>query len=310
MSGPLNGFLVIDKPSGWTSHDVVAKIRRLVRGSKVGHGGTLDPMATGVLPVAIGKGTRVLGYLQDADKAYRAVMRLGVTTDTCDITGRVVRECPLGEITPERVREVVDGFRGPLMQTPPLYSAIKKDGVPLYKLARQGVDVERQPRAIEIHRLEITAIDLPLVSFDVSCSKGTYIRSLCHDIGQALGTGACLEALVRTQAGPFRMEDAADMDEVARLAQESRIGDVLIPLSAALVGLTRVEVTDGGVDLVRHGSPLVCESVAAVDGTFNEGDQVALVNGKDELIAVARALASYNGHGSDGHLLKPEKVFV
>jgi len=310
VSAPLNGFLVIDKPSGWTSHDVVAKIRRLVRGTKVGHGGTLDPMATGVLPVALGKGTRVLGYLQDADKAYRAVMRLGVTTDTLDITGQVVRECPVDGVSPERVREVIDGFRGPLMQTPPLYSAIKKDGVPLYKLARQGVEVERQPRAVEIHRLEITDIDVPLVSFDVSCSKGTYIRSLCHDIGEALGTGACLESLVRTQAGPFRMENAVGMEELLGLAQDGRIGEVLIPLSAELIGLRCVELTEDGVNLVRHGSPLTRESVAAVDGVFSEGDRVALTSGTGELLAVGRAVASFDGHTGEGPILKPEKVFV
>lgn len=309
VNNTLNGFLVIDKPTGWTSHDVVAKIRRVTRSSKVGHGGTLDPMATGVLPIAMGKGTKVLGYLQEADKAYRGVMRLGVTTDTYDITGRVVRECPTDGVTPARIREVFESFRGELMQVPPLYSAIKKDGVPLYKLARKGVDVEVQPRAIVIHGLEVTGIDLPLVSFEVSCSKGTYIRSLCHDIGEALGVGACLASLVRTQAGHFRIEDAVSMEETIRLAQEGRLREILIPVSAEMTGLCRVEVTEGGFGLVRQGSPLTRQSVQSVDGTFSEGDRVALVSRDGDLLAVARALVPYD-RGVDDRLLQPERVFV
>lgn len=310
MSSELNGFLNINKPSGWTSHDVVSKVRRLLRPSKAGHGGTLDPMATGVLPLALGKATKVLGYLQGADKSYRAVMRLGVVTDTQDVTGTVIRETADMQVTQAQILETAQHFQGAISQIPPIYSAIKKDGVPLYKLARQGLEVERLPRDIIIHSLDITDYSPPLVTFDVTCSKGTYIRTLCHDMGATLGVGGTLESLVRTRTGMFSLEDAIRLDELEELAREGRVAEVLTPIIRALDGLCRVEVTPEGVGKIRHGVALAAESITAVHGDFEAGDRVAIVDTEGAVVAVASALAPFRDRLDAGRFLKPESVFV
>ncbi|HXC93405.1 MAG TPA: tRNA pseudouridine(55) synthase TruB, partial [Geobacteraceae bacterium] len=186
------GFLAVDKPSGMTSHDVVAILRRTFQQKKIGHTGTLDPFATGVLPIALGEGTKAIPFLDESFKEYQAVLRLGISTDTLDFTGEVIAEREWGQITPEMVFATIPGFTGSILQTPPMFSALKRNGVPLYKLARNGETVEREPRRIEIQSLRIDRIDLPYVAFTVRCSRGTYVRTLADDIGEVLGTGAHL----------------------------------------------------------------------------------------------------------------------
>jgi len=206
------GILVVKKEVGWTSHDVVAKVRSLLGGIKVGHAGTLDPAATGVLPVLIGRATRVAEYLVDWDKEYCAILRLGETTDTQDATGTVVAQFDTSEVDNQALHDVVAQFRGPQQQLPPMYSAVKVGGQPLYKAARAGKTVERQERAIVIHELKILAVDGRDVTLSVVCSKGTYIRTLCDDIGQALGVGGHLLALERRRVGPLSIDQALTIE--------------------------------------------------------------------------------------------------
>ncbi len=212
--GALEGVLIVHKESGWTSHDVVAKVRSLLRGSKVGHAGTLDPSATGVLPILVGRATRIAEYLIDWDKEYRAVLRLGETTDTQDATGKILSRVDACEVTENALQSVLTRFRGVQQQLPPMYSAVKVGGRPLYKAARAGKTVEREARAIAIHQLEILAVHGRDVTLRVVCSKGTYIRTLCADIGQALGVGGHLLALERRRVGPLSIEQAMTIDQV------------------------------------------------------------------------------------------------
>lgn len=213
----MDGIIIIDKPAGFTSHDVVAKLRGILRQKKIGHTGTLDPQATGVLPVLLGRATKLSEMLTAGTKTYEAVMRLGLVTDTQDVWGRTLGERPV-TADEAAVREVCRGFTGQISQIPPMYSAIKIGGKKLYDLAREGREVERPAREITVYSIEITDISLPLVSMRVRCSGGTYIRTLCHDIGAALGCGAAMQALRRTASGSFTIENAFTLEEVEALA--------------------------------------------------------------------------------------------
>lgn len=255
----LNGVINIYKEKGFTSFDVVAKLRGILHQKKIGHTGTLDPDAEGVLPVCLGKGTKVVDMLTDKDKTYRAVMLLGVTTDTQDITGTVLEEKNLLEhpVSEEQVRSVISGFIGTYDQIPPMYSALKVNGKKLYELARQGITVERKPRSITIHDIRILDVDLPRVTMEVDCQKGTYIRTLCHDIGQKLGTGACMESLLRTRVGQFGLEDAMKLHEVEQLQD---VKQVVIPIDA-LFDYKKVTIKDAFRKLVYNGNPFPEEAV-------------------------------------------------
>ncbi|OGO42487.1 MAG: tRNA pseudouridine(55) synthase TruB, partial [Chloroflexi bacterium RBG_16_57_9] len=211
---PKSGILNIDKPAGMTSHDVVAAVRRAAQEQRVGHAGTLDPMATGVLLVCIGSATRIIEHLQAHPKTYRADIRLGMATDTYDAEGQVTYESPSFNVDRDQVEEALAGFRGIIQQVPPMYSALKRDGRPLYELARAGIEVEREPRTVEIFRLEITHWAPPVVQVEVQCSKGTYIRSLAHDLGQKLGVGGHLSGLVRLASGRFTLDRAESLTSV------------------------------------------------------------------------------------------------
>lgn len=214
-----NGYLALDKPRGWTSHDVVARVRRIVGVRRVGHAGTLDPAATGVLPIAVGTATRTIEYLAEASKTYLADVTLGIETDSYDAEGQVVSQIDASHMTQDVVEEHLAAFRGPINQIPPMHSAIHVNGQRLYDLARQGKTIDRAPRQITIHRLEIRAWRAPVVTLLVECSKGTYVRSLAHDLGGALGVGGMLSSLVRTRSGPFHLRDAVTLEVL-----EQRIG--------------------------------------------------------------------------------------
>lgn len=217
---PWDGLLLVDKPSGPTSHDVVDRIRRHFGIDKVGHGGTLDPMATGLLVILVGRGTKLSNVVMGADKTYEGVMRLGVATDTEDVDGRVVAEADPSGVTREQVEAEMKKRLGDLMQTPPMVSAVKRDGVPLYKLARRGQTVEREPRLVHVYEFAPLDFDLPRVRFRLRCSKGTYVRTLCADIGRELGCGAHLAELRRTQSGALRVADAAALDDLLQLDRD------------------------------------------------------------------------------------------
>ena len=253
-----NGILLIFKERGYTSNDVVALLRKLLNMKKIGHTGTLDPEAVGLLPVCLGRGTKLVSLLTDTDKEYECVMRLGVTTDTEDMTGRILTEGPLPEgLDGNRVREAVTSFKGAYEQIPPMYSAKKIDGRKLYEYAREGREIERKPSKVAINYIDITEVELPLVSFTVECSKGTYIRSLCRDIGEALGCGAAMESLKRTRAGGFDLRDAFTIDEVRELKEEGRLKEHIITIESFFGDcpefVSEDEVTDKAV---RNGNPL------------------------------------------------------
>ena len=216
----MDGILVIRKEKGYTSHDVVAKLRGILHMKKIGHTGTLDPAAEGVLPVALGRGTRLVELLTEKEKTYEAVLRLGVSTDTQDMTGTILSEKPV-TVTEKKVRETVASFVGEQMQVPPMYSALKVNGKKLCDLARAGVTVERQARPVQIYSIEIIKMELPRVCMRVRCSKGTYIRTLCQDIGEKLSCGACMESLLRTKVSEFCVQDALRLSEIEERVQKA-----------------------------------------------------------------------------------------
>ena len=230
----IDGLLIVDKPSGWTSHDVIARMRRLTGIRRIGHAGTLDPLATGVLPLGIGQGTRVLEYVTEAEKTYTATVRLGVSTDTYDADGTTVATADWSQISPDDVQRALASFVGEIQQRPPVYSAIKQGGVALHRLARAGHQVEAPVRTVSIYAIELLSVALPYLTFDVRCSKGTYVRSLAHDLGQQLGCGAHLSALRRTATAGFTHSQALTLERwEAALAQGSWPAHVL-PLDAPL----------------------------------------------------------------------------
>jgi len=226
---PWDGLLLVDKPATWTSHDVVAKVRKHFGFPKVGHGGTLDPMATGLLVLLIGRATRVAEFVMGSDKTYEGVLRLGVSTDSHDADGQAVEEKDASGVTREDLQREMSKWVGDVMQTPPMVSAIKKAGVPLYKLARKGKSVEREPRLLHIYSFQLLDFSHPRARFRLECTKGTYVRTLCHDIGQALGCGAHLTELRRTRSGRFNLADARPLEELLSLSKPE-LCRVIIPL--------------------------------------------------------------------------------
>ena len=251
----MDGIINVRKEKGFTSFDVVAKLRGILKMKKIGHTGTLDPDAEGVLPVCIGKATRVCDLLTDKDKVYEAVMLLGKETDTQDMTGTVLEEKPV-EVTEEEVRTVIRSFLGEQQQIPPMYSALKVDGKKLYELAREGKTVERKPRAVQFYEIEIKKIELPYVRFSVTCSKGTYIRTLCHDIGQKLGCGGCMEELLRTRSGNFVWEDSMTLAQVEEAVRNGTIGDRVISIGQVLKDYPEIFCTREGDRLLENGNAL------------------------------------------------------
>lgn len=254
----LNGIIVIDKEPGFTSHDVVAKMRGICGQKKIGHTGTLDPAATGVLPVCLGSATKLCDMLTDKDKEYVAELLLGVETDTQDTTGQVLRERQVS-VTSEQVRECAASFVGDIMQVPPMYSALKINGKKLYELARAGREIERQPRPVTIRELEILEIRLPVVKLRVLCSKGTYIRTLCADMGEKLGCGGAMQSLRRTRAGSFFLREAVTLGELQRLKDEGRLEEVLQSVDSVFSDCPALHVSGGYTGLVDNGNPFLPE---------------------------------------------------
>ena len=257
----INGMIVIFKEAGFTSHDVVAKMRGICGQKKIGHTVTLDPMATGVLPVCLGSATKLCDMLADRDKEYEAVLRLGVETDTQDITGQVLAQRPV-KITEEEARNAALSFVGEYWQTPPMYSALKVNGRKLYELARAGKEVERSARRVMIYGLEILECRLPEVRFRVACSKGTYIRTLCADIGEKLGCGGTMESLERIRAGGFSREDAWTLGEIQRRKDEGSLGETVLPVDSVFTDCPVLHVGGEFCRLLENGNVLLPEQTA------------------------------------------------
>lgn len=261
-----NGIIIIDKPAGWTSQDVAAKLRGVLHEKRIGHGGTLDPMATGVLPIFVGRATRAVEFFEHAEKEYVAGLRLGLVTNTQDITGEIEAEQPV-QVTKEQLQTVLETFKGPQEQIPPMYSAVKIGGKKLYEMARQGKTVERKPRHIEILELELLDGEGRDFLIRVKCSKGTYIRTLCHDIGQELGCGGCMSSLRRTMAGCYDLSRAVTMEEVLAGKTDLLPVDSLFSHLPA-VTVEKVKPIYNGAAVKVSGLPDGEYRVYAPDGTF------------------------------------------
>jgi len=287
----MNGFVVIDKPAGLTSHDVVNRVRRILGTKRVGHTGTLDPFATGVLPVAVNEGTKAIPFLDEGLKGYDALLRLGVRTDTLDMTGRVLHEADGTQVGRDRLEAVVGSFVGEIDQVPPMFSAIKRDGQPLYKLARKGEEVERRPRRVTIRSLEILSVDLPLVALRVVCSRGTYVRSLADDMGAALGCGAALQELRRTASGPFDIASSVTLEGLEDAVQGGRAEALCRTPYVALGHLDAIPLTDAGVDKVRHGRVPEPEDTLASAWPAGDVPRLVRLSRGEELVAVAELAA-------------------
>jgi tRNA pseudouridine55 synthase len=259
---PVDGILILDKPAGVSSNRVLQMAKRLSGAAKAGHTGSLDPLATGVLPLCFGEATKFSQYLLDADKAYQSTFVLGVATATGDAEGEVVQTCDASHITEADVFRGLAAFRGEIEQVPSMFSAIKQDGQPLYKLARQGIEVERKARKVVIKQLELRAFrggDRPEVDIYLECSKGTYVRSIAEDLGAALGSGAHVSALRRTRAGPFSIEDSVSMTTLEALKSNEQMAEMdalLLPADTALGGLPLVRLTESGGYYIRQGQPV------------------------------------------------------
>lgn len=249
----MNGIIIIDKPSGWTSHDVVGKLRGILKERRIGHGGTLDPMATGVLPVFAGRATRAIEFCENAEKEYIAGLKLGLATDTQDITGTVLRSCE-SCVSRDELQNVLRSFTGKQLQIPPMYSAVKIHGQKMYELARRGIEVPRKPREIEIKELELLPENGEGFSLRIVCSKGTYIRTLCHDIGEKLGCGGVLSSLVRTRAGQFSIAKAVSLDQVESCMRNGDPGSILLPTDALFAHLPCVFIDKNCEKRCRNGS--------------------------------------------------------
>ncbi|GHU44163.1 tRNA pseudouridine synthase B [Clostridia bacterium] len=256
----MNGILNINKEAGYTSHDVVARLRGILQQKKIGHTGTLDPQAIGVLPVCLGKATKVADLLTNTDKTYACTLLLGKTTDTYDMTGRVLAEAEVA-VSIADVSSAIAEFVGAQSQIPPMYSALKVNGKKLYELARAGKEVERTPRSITIYEIAIRKINLPRVELSVRCSKGTYIRTLCHDIGTRLGCGGSMESLIRTEAAGFRIEDSLKLSEVEELVHIGKIQEALHPIDSVFLAYESRDILPEYEKALRNGNALPREAL-------------------------------------------------
>ena len=282
----MDGIVIVDKPQGWTSQDVVSKLRGVFKTRRIGHGGTLDPLATGVLPVFVGRATRGVEFFEHAQKTYEAVLRLGVSTDTEDITGTVLEEKQVC-VTQQQLLQALEQFRGDILQVPPMYSAIKVNGQKLYDLARKGKEVERQARAVTIFRLECLEFTGTSARLLVHCSKGTYIRTLCKDIGAALGCGGCMEALRRVSAGSYTIQQAVRLQE---LVESHEPGKYLMPVDSLFESYERVTLTPKQTLHCRNGNSF---SVALMDGTYRayspEGEFLMLAKVENGVMSTVKS---------------------
>lgn len=299
----MNGILNVYKEKGFTSHDAVAKLRGILRQRKIGHTGTLDPDAEGVLPICLGKATKLCGFLTDKEKEYRAVLHLGCETDTQDITGSVIEEKEVN-VSETEVRQTVMGFVGSYDQVPPMYSALKVNGKKLYELAREGKTVDRQPRQITIYNIEIEDISLPDITMRIKCSKGTYIRTLCHDIGKQLGCNGCMKSLVRTQSGMFGIEDSLRLDEIERLRNEGSLEKYLFPLDGIFSNYPEAVIKKEAEKMLLNGNPVYENQLVS------ECDSGLLKKGDIRIYDTSGTFAGVYRYNTQCRQFKPVRVFL
>lgn len=297
----IHGVLNIYKEAGFTSHDVVAKLRGILKQKKIGHTGTLDPDAVGVLPVCLGKGTRLCDMLTDETKTYEAVLLLGQSTDTQDTSGRIL-ETADPETDVEKIRACIAGFEGEYMQIPPMYSARKVNGKKLYELAREGIEIERKPHRVQFHEIRILDISLPRVKMEVTCSKGTYIRTLCHDIGEALGCHGCMEHLTRTRVGRFTITDSKTLSEIETAAREGALEEFLIPVDQMFSDYPYIAVLPEADGPAFNGNPLRETSFAGAERP-DRTSGIRLYSSDGTFVGIYQ----YDGKRK---IWKPEKMFL
>ena len=296
----MDGIINVYKEKGFTSHDVVAKLRGILHIKKIGHTGTLDPDAVGVLPVCIGKGTKLCDMITDTDKTYEAVMLLGISTDTQDISGNVLSKKDVA-VDEKTLIETVDSFVGEYKQIPPMYSAIKVNGRKLYQLAREGIEIERSPRDVYIRSIHINDMNLqdgePSVTMTVSCSKGTYIRTLCHDIGEKLGCGACMKSLSRTRVGRFYIDDSYTINQIAALNLKGELSSIVAPVDS-MFDYPRIQINKEYDKMLYNGNLLPLSAGKALD--MGLADMVRIYNESGEFIGI---------YSMDDSGYKPVKIF-
>ncbi len=290
----MNGIIIVNKEKGFTSHDVVAKLRGILHMKKIGHTGTLDPDATGVLPVCVGRATKVCDLLTDRDKTYVAEAKLGVTTDTQDLTGEVLSRRSVS-VTEEQLRETAASFVGDILQIPPMYSAVKVNGKRLYELARKGQQVERKPRPVTIHSLKITDFSPEEETFtmEAACSKGTYIRTICHDMGERLGCGAAMKSLVRTRVGNFSLEQAKTLSEIEEIVGRSGAEEILIPVDRLFDEYRPVRAEEAALKLLKNGN-VIPRSLLSCDVLPADGEQVRVYGPDGDFYALYRYVKKEN----------------
>lgn len=290
----MNGILLIDKEPDWTSNDVVAKLKGILHERRIGHSGTLDPMATGLLVVFVGRATRAVEFAEGHDKRYLAALRLGVSTDTQDTTGNVLRKRPVN-VSEAELRSALSHFTGEIMQIPPMYSAIKVNGKRLYEIARKGGEVERAARSVSIYGIDLVGRSGEDYLLDVRCSKGTYIRTLCNDIGEALQCGGCMSSLRRTEAGGFSVDKAVTIGEVQRLADEGRAEELLLPTDSMFSDLPALTVNVAQEKKIRCGNAV---KTAAADGKYRvysvQGEFLMLGKAENGMIKTIKSFFEVN----------------
>lgn len=297
----IHGVLNIYKEKGYTSHDVVAKLRGIVGQKKIGHTGTLDPDAVGVLPVCLGKATKLCDMLTDKTKTYETVMLLGTVTDTQDVSGTVISEASTEMLDEVAIKSAIDSFVGEYMQVPPMYSALKVNGKKLYELAREGIEIERKARPVFIHNIMIKEIDFPRVRMEVTCSKGTYIRTLCHDIGKALECGACMEELIRTKVSRFEIKDSLTLAQVQELKETGKLDEILVPIEDMFSDCEAITLKDEFVPLLYNGNVFFPKHLKAYI-ELTDGKRVRVYDNEGNFIAIYKFV-------KEKYLFKIEKMF-
>lgn len=281
----IHGVLNVYKEKGFTSHDVVAKLRGITKQKKIGHTGTLDPDACGVLPVCFGKATKLCDMLADKDKVYETVLLLGKQTDTQDISGKVLKEADTSKLSEESVKDVIMGFVGDYSQIPPMYSALKVNGKKLYELAREGKTVERKAREVKIYKICILEMSLPRVKMRIHCSKGTYIRTLCHDIGERLGVGGCMEELLRTRVERFEAAESRRLSEIEAAVTEGRISELFLPIDEMFDQYQKVTILAAYEKLVYNGNPFPAQAVMG-EHVYRDGEWIRVYDMQDVFIGI------------------------
>ena len=299
----MNGIINIYKEQGYTSHDVVAKLRGILRMKKIGHTGTLDPDAVGVLPVCTGRATKLCGMITDWGKTYEAVMLLGTRTDTQDISGNILSQTEVN-VTKIQIMDVIGSFTGEYDQIPPMYSALKHNGKKLYELARQGIEIERKPRRVNIKSILINDInledDIKTVTITVDCSKGTYIRTLCDDIGKKLGCGACMMSLKRTRVGDFIIDDTLTLNQIAALTLKGDIEQYIVSIDKMFSGYRKVVVSAGYNKLLYNGNKLPLEAVQDQNSEFLDMEEFRIYDADEDFVGIYKYI---------GGQLVPKKMF-